>query len=179
MRIGAARLPRGREPEADSTTQAHDRRHEKDRGIDRDHRQRRQRGGAHGLDDIEDQLREQQADHAAADREQQALRKELTGDALAAGPKRDAHGDLAATRQPAREEEIGEICAGDEQHATDRTQQHPQRRAHVAHRPRVDTDDPCRTAGFAGKLPHDIRRDRIEVGLRLCDGHPFVEPADH
>ena len=75
---------------------------------------------------------EQEACRAAACDEQQALGDELPRDAAAAGAERRAHRELLRPRRHAREHQIGHVCAGDEQQASDRTERDEQCRPDVA-----------------------------------------------
>ena len=70
---------------------------------------------------------------AAPDRRQeQALGQKLADEPRAPGAERRANGHLAVARRRAREHQVGDVGAGDEQHEPDRAEQHEQRDAHVA-----------------------------------------------
>ena len=60
-----------------------------------------------------------EAEAAAGDRQHQALDQQLTRDPAAAGADRHAHGDLAAPRRAARELQVGQVGAADEQRDRD------------------------------------------------------------
>jgi hypothetical protein len=64
--------------------------------------------------------------------EEDALGEELPDDAAAARAEGDADGDLAPARGGAREQQVGDVGAGDEQHAADGSEEDVDRRAHVA-----------------------------------------------
>ena len=59
---------------------------------------------------------EEQADAAADEAEHHALDQQLTDDAPARGAEGDADGDLARPMRRAREQQVGDVRAGDEQH---------------------------------------------------------------
>ena len=61
-------------------------------------------------------------------RDQQALGQQLADDAPARRADRQPHGDLALARGGARQHQVREIRAGDEQHEAGRGEQQPQRR---------------------------------------------------
>ncbi len=65
------------------------------------------------------------------DREQHALDQELLDDAPARGPEREADRHLTLSRACAREEEIRDVRAGDQQHARDDGRQHQERRGQL------------------------------------------------
>ena len=68
-----------------------------------------------------------------ADRgDQQALRQQLTDDAPARRADREANGDLALARGGARQHQVREVGARDQQHQAGRRQQQPERRLVVA-----------------------------------------------
>ena len=56
-----------------------------------------------------------------------ALDQQLLDDAPPAGAEREADGDLALTRRGARDLQVGDVGAGNQQHAADQRHQHPQR----------------------------------------------------
>ncbi len=68
--------------------------------------------------------REQQPEHAAGDREQQALGEKLRDDAAALGAEREADADFLAPAREAREQQVGDVRARDQQHRGDRDEQH-------------------------------------------------------
>ena len=66
---------------------------------------------------------------AAGERDDETLDQQLLDDAPPAGAEREADGDLALTRRGARDQQVGDVGAGDQQHAADHRHQHPQRPA--------------------------------------------------
>ena len=69
--------------------------------------------------------REHEAEHAADDRQQHALGHELAQQPAAAGAERGAHRELAMPRLGARQQQVGEVGARDQQHERHRRLQHP------------------------------------------------------
>ena len=57
------------------------------------------------------------------EREQHAFGEQLADDAAAAGADGGADGDLARAAGGARQQQVGDVGAGDQQHAADRAQQ--------------------------------------------------------
>ena len=86
--------------------------------------------------------RERQADDARDAGQHEALGEQLTDDPRTAGAERRPDGDLALTAFGAREQQVGDVGAGDEQQECDRAEQQPDGAAHGA-------DD------FVGQREHD------------------------
>ena len=93
----------------------------------------------HGLD-VREPLGGQPREHArrstqraarprieSAEGEQQALDEQLAGDAPRAGAEADAERDLAGAGAGARQQQVGDVGAGDEEDGADRAQQDQQR----------------------------------------------------
>ena len=77
---------------------------------------------------------------AAGERDDEALDQQLLDDAPPAGAEREADGNLALTRRGARDLQVGDVGAGNQQHAADQRHQHPQR---LRQRARAAYDQPC------------------------------------
>ena len=60
---------------------------------------------------------QQDAGDAAADRQQQALGEQLADQALAPGAHGGAHGEFLAAREGARQQQVGQVGAADQEHA--------------------------------------------------------------
>ncbi len=73
----------------------------------------------------------QQPEAAGERGEQQALGEQLTNQPSASGAQRQAHGGFLLSRHAAREQQIGDIDAGDQQQQADRGKQHQQRRVRM------------------------------------------------
>ena len=72
-----------------------------------------------------------EAERAAAERQQRALDQQLPDDGAPSAAERHARGDLARARARAREQQPGDVDAGDEQHEADGAPQHEERLADV------------------------------------------------
>ena len=111
-----------------------------------------------------------EADDAAGGGEQQALDQQLPHDAPARGAHRVAHGDLARPCRRARQQQVGDVGARDQQHEADRAHQ---RQEHDADRAGVeafverldDADGELLVAGRMGR--GQALDDAVELGLRL------------
>ena len=75
---------------------------------------------------------ERGAERAAGERQHDPFGQELPQQPPASGAERRADRELPLPRLGARQQQVGEIGAGDEQHEPDRALQHPQRRADAA-----------------------------------------------
>ena len=82
---------------------------------------------------IESPARDEQAGRAAAEREEHAFGQQLPNESKTARPERGANRKLAMPRGRAGEEEIGDVRAGDEEHAADRAEQRVEHDPHIAH----------------------------------------------
>ena len=70
---------------------------------------------------------------AAADQaEDHALGEQLADQAAATGAERGPHGDLALARRRAREQQVRDVHARDQQHEADGAEQQPERASQVA-----------------------------------------------
>ena len=67
--------------------------------------------------------RQPEAEHAADDRQQQAFDQQLPHDAPTGRSQRDADRDFARAVGRSREEQVGDVCARDQQHEADRAHQ--------------------------------------------------------
>ena len=72
-----------------------------------------------------------QADDAAGKAEDDRLGQQLPEQPAAAGPHRHADRELTLTRRRTRQQQVGDVRAGDQQHQADRTEQHEERPLHV------------------------------------------------
>ena len=68
----------------------------------------------------------------AGDSQHAAFGEELTHQPAASGAERGAHGQLALPRRSAREQQVRDVGAGDQQDECDGAEQHEQRRPDVA-----------------------------------------------
>jgi hypothetical protein len=129
------KVQRRREAEEDSCEQRDTEREEQHAGIQQHGRARIKPRNIAGMDRQqrrESRRAEQQPANPAEPRQQQALRHQLRRDLPASGSDRRADGDLAASAEGARQQQIGHVGARDQQQAAHRGQQHQQRRTDVA-----------------------------------------------
>ena len=109
-----------------------------------------------------------------AKREQRALGQQLTNQAAAPGAERRAHGELAIAAQQARERQVGDVGAGDQQDEPGRPEQDQQHRprvarqllAHADGRRREARAGPVRGLVVRGEAPADdvdVRRRRARA----------------
>ena len=82
---------------------------------------------------VEAPIRQQHPEKSRERRREHALDQELADDPAARGPEGEAHRDLLAAGGETGEQQVGDVGARDEQHETDRGQQHQQGRPAVAH----------------------------------------------
>ena len=74
----------------------------------------------------------EQPGDAAGDREQEALGHEMTNETSAAGAERAPHRHLLAPAERARQQQVGDVGAGDQQHERDGAEQDGERAPHFA-----------------------------------------------
>ena len=74
-----------------------------------------------------------QTQNAAGQRQHHAFRKKLPDNPAASGSHRGANRNFPFPARRARQQQIGDIRAGDQQHEADRTQKNQQRIPHAAH----------------------------------------------
>jgi hypothetical protein len=134
--------------------------------VERDHR----RDAGDRAQDVDAPRGQQRPEGAGDHRQDEALEHELADDAAAAGAERGAHGDLVAARGAAREQQVGDVGAGDEEDEHDRDHEHDQRRAHrrgVRLVEREHLDAAALLLLGVGLL--EARGDGDHVGLRLVE----------
>ena len=122
---------------------------------------------------------ESQAEHPGETREQEALDEQLPHDSGSRCAQRHPHADLPGPASGPREEQIGAVCAGDEQHDAGRGQQRRQDRPERAVVVLVERGDP-RLESFVrvGMGRREGGADGVEIRLRPGNGHPARETAD-
>ncbi len=112
--------------------------------------------------------RQQHTDHRSRTREHQALDDELLHEPSARGPQRRAHRDLGVPPLRAREQQVGHIHGGDDQHDRDGRQQQPQRLAPLADHilaERVEEDEVTHRVMLVFGIPRI--RNRLQLAPRL------------
>ena len=113
---------------------------------------------------------EQQAEDRADGRQQQAFGEQLANQAPAAGAERRADGDFTITPGGARQQEVRDVGAGDEQHDQHRGGEQLQRAPHVADEQlleREQADVPFRS--IVDRHVGQGGEGRFECGTRLLD----------
>ena len=132
---------------------------------------------------------EDEPERAAREREHDRLGEELPDDARAARAERRAHRDLLAAPERPREDEVGDVGAGDQQHEADRAEQHEQRRPHVADEVLVERDDrgapalvvlrdTAPRAGPRSRSSARVRRASVDAVLQAREHQEVVDAAD-
>ena len=116
---------------------------------------------------------EQQAECAAAHREQDVLGQEQANQRPPAGANRRANGDLTLARDAARQREVRQVGASDQQHQACGGHQHEQGCPHVRPDERIGVafDDDAPSFVRIWKLPFDAGPNRGHVGLGLLQGN--------
>ena len=133
VHIGARGEPRGRDAKNQPGEDAQRERKDEHSRIEMNVGNARKIRGSKGKQRIQSPAREQHAGQAAAEREENAFSQELADEPGPAGAKCGADRNLAVPRGRAREKEVGDIGAGDEQHAADRAEQGVEHSADIAH----------------------------------------------
>ena len=115
----------------------------------------------------------------ARSREQHAFGEQLPDDSTARGTERPSHRELAVSRRCARERQVREVDARDEQQEPDGTHQHEQSRTHGGHdrllqrrRAQMQIRVVLRVIGSQSC------RDRLQLGRESLDRRTGSEPRD-
>ena len=122
--------------------------------------------------------RDDDAERAAGEREHRALRQQLADDAPAPGAERLAYRHLACARSAARQQQVRDVGARDQQHEDDRAHEHQQRRRRVA-----GVDVPQRGKVRAPAFQVRVRLlhllgHGVELRLRRFRRHARLEASD-
>ncbi len=174
-----------RKAEQDARRHRRREREEEDVGIEADLLRARDRTGVRHLDQLHAAEREQEPEHRADTRKQNAFSGELTGQPHGAGAERAPNGDLAAPRFRARQQEIRDVHARDQQDERDRAEQHEQRRTNVGDDLGLQREThnvvklgmkAVRTA-LHRVFPCGIHQ-ALQLRLRLLGAHAWLEAAD-
>ena len=130
-------------------------------------------------------LGNEQSSGATEQRQEKALRQQLSADPQASGPEREAHGDLGPACQGPSQEQVGQVGAGHEEHEADGAAQQRQqaRRGGLAGRARGGSRQGLEgdrrsvegARGVGGGQPFD---ERIERGLRARERHSGLEASE-
>ena len=122
-------------------------------------------------------------ERARDEREQQALGQQLAHQPAARGAERQAHRDLALADRGARQQQVRDVGARDQQHQPDDAQQQARGAHHVLAEAGVDRGLRERqerhvAAGVVVRvLLGELARERLQPGLGLRQRHAGLEPA--
>ncbi len=126
-------------------------------------------------------VRQRETDDGADAGEQQAFGEELTNQAAAARAHRGAHGELGRAHGAAREQQVGDVAAGDQQHERDRAEQHVEPLTDVADEDLREVDAPMarRSALRWGCSFSSCVASAQHVRARGVDGDAWLQPREH
>ena len=122
--------------------------------------------------------RQQQPKHSPENRQQGTLHKELSDDLLSCGSKREAHSHFLASANPARQHQVRNIRAGENQNESHRALQHQQCRPNVLHAHRFQRHQDSAEPLAAGPLAGDARHCLAHLGSRLGKGCVRPQPTE-
>ena len=114
----------GRQAEGDAGGDADGEGEEQHLPIDADFGDARDAAGIGGDQQAESAEGQQNAEDGAGEGEQDAFDDELLKEASQSGADGGAHGDFAAAGFGARQQEVGDVDAGNEEDEADRAEQH-------------------------------------------------------
>ena len=151
--------------------------------IERDLAGSRQTLGVGGQQRAKSSEPERRAQHAADQRQHDAFGQKLTQQPPAAGAERRTNRELALPRLGAREHQVRQIGARDEQHEHDGPLQHPQRRSQAANQIVVQPieAEPMRVGVrhvARSGLEWPLHEHRFEIDPGLLQAHVVFQPAD-
>ena len=132
MEIRLRRADGGRQAKHDTGEDRYGERERENRSIDAEHVESRDIAGIYRPDDIEARQGNQQADRAAHHAEQHAVEEQLSDEAMPGRTERGADRQFFLAAGGAREQQVGDIRAGDQQHERDRSEEHEHCASHVA-----------------------------------------------
>ena len=171
----------GRYQAADQRRHARDAESEQERHpVDRHLRRQQVALRYEGEQGGEGPLRHQQSEHTAQRRHESALDQQLTHDARAAGTDSGAHCHLAPAAGSARQQQVGDIRARDQQHAADGSEQHKQHEPDAGRLPLLQPDD--RDAGLCvrvGVAQFERAREHVHACLRLLARDTVSQSRHH
>ncbi len=124
-------------------------------------------------------LGQRQAQRASREREQDAFGKQLAEDSSRACAKRSANRELAGAARGARQQKIGDVHAGDQEHESNRGEKHQQNRLDVAEHVLPERNQ-ARADAFVvvGKSRRQVARDFAHVRACLFNADAGLEPAN-
>ena len=181
VHVGRRRVQRGSQSEDETGRQAHDQEEGERAPV---HREHHPVGDADVLrldaEPANPDDREQQADDAGDERQQNALDEQLADDLPAACANRDTDAHLARSSSGLGQEQVGDVRARDQQHEPDRSHQRPEEQRDLRAENAFDERIGVRPEILVGLriLRGQRRADGLELGARLFDGHAVVETPD-
>ena len=130
------------------------------------------------MDGVETPDRDEQSGRAADQTEDRAFDQNQPHQPPAARAHRGAHRQLFAARERARQLQVGDIRAGDEQNAADGGEEEMKILPIIAHAgvEQGARSDPATGIG-ARIFSRQFMRDVVEIGARLLQGHAWFEAA--
>src|SRR5262245_25987943 len=132
---------------------------------------------ADGQNQIDSPPRQRHAESPSSHGQQYALSQQLPHDAPSAGAHRHTHGDFSLPRRSARQQQVGHVRAGDQQHASDGAQQDQQRRPDIANDGVSQRRDRHAIALIGvGILFFQRYRDVLHLGASLLDRGARLQP---
>ena len=123
----------------------------------------------------------QHAEAAADERKQERFSKKLANQTSARRTQRAANGELTLSRRGLREQQVGDIGAGNQEKKSHRSEQNEQRRASFAGDRVLQRDDHPIFEEIVVLLARGIvnaARNRADVRVRLLDRHAVAEAPD-
>ena len=125
------------------------------------------------------QIADAQTDDAADEREENALDEQLPDDAPPGGAEREANGNFARPMRRARQQQIGDVRAGDEQHERDGAHQRPENSFDLR------AQDAIEEGGHDGAdvlvavliLRRELVRDAFHLAARLLESRTVRQPT--
>lgn len=184
VQVGARRLEGRRQTEQQAGEERESEGEEEDGAVDADLRQHRTGDRpsltrrAQGEQRLDRPCSQQHAESASRESEEKALGEELRHDPRGACTQGRAEGHLAAPRRGARQLQIGQVDAGDEQDEPDRAEQDQQGRPEVAVETLLERHQPHRLPFVHLTRPGlvvPLRQD-VHLGLCLFERHAVLEP---
>ncbi len=125
---------------------------------------------------------DQESEPTAHDREEQMFEQGPGDESCAAGTQRRTHGRLARASERSGQRQVGEVGAGDQQHASDRAQEEQQALAHATDQVVAQRDHEARIGEwflrFARRELGHLHLDDIQFRARLLEGHAVPQAAN-
>jgi hypothetical protein len=127
-------------------------------------------------------VREEQPDRATREAENHAFDQQLPHDPPAARPERRPDGQLLPAAQAARQQQVRDVRARDEEHARHGADEHADRSAHAADHLILERHDAERQAAVRRIEIREVAAkadgEGVHFLLHLSDGHARPETAD-